>query len=157
MDINDYGPEKFRGYRYILVVIDNFSKFGWTVSFKNKNSLTITNSFENFPIGSKRKLNLIQSDRGEEFYNSIVQNFLNNFKRYSGKTPLGAVFAQFFNKSVRKILKKPIFEKRDGNCIDVLSTITKQNRNRVHSSAKLTLIQAFLEKNERYVYKKNTR
>ena len=59
MDINDYGPEKYRGYRYILVVIDNFSKFGWTVSFKNKNSITITNSFENFPIGSKRKLNLI--------------------------------------------------------------------------------------------------
>ena len=29
-----------RGYRYILVVIDDLSKFGWTVSLKNKNAQT---------------------------------------------------------------------------------------------------------------------
>ena len=31
LDLNDYGPEKNKGYRYIIVVMDNFSKFGWTV------------------------------------------------------------------------------------------------------------------------------
>ena len=38
LDLKDYGPENKKGYRYVLVVIDNFSKFGLT---KNKNVVTI--------------------------------------------------------------------------------------------------------------------
>ena len=38
LDIKDYGRENNRGYRYVLVTIDNFSKFGWTVPLKNKNA-----------------------------------------------------------------------------------------------------------------------
>ena len=41
----------------------------------------------------------------------------------------------------------------DGNWIDVLSTVTKQYNNRIHSSTKLTPIQASLKKNEGFVYK----
>ena len=44
-------------------------------------------------------------------------------------------------------------EKGDGNWIHVLPTITKQYNNRVHSSTKLTPIQASLKKNEGFVYK----
>ena len=40
LDLKDYGPEKNRGYRYVLVTIDNFSKYGWTIPLKNKNSQT---------------------------------------------------------------------------------------------------------------------
>ena len=36
LDLKDYGPENKRGYRYVLVIIDNFSKFGWTVPLKKK-------------------------------------------------------------------------------------------------------------------------
>ena len=56
-----------RGYIYILVVTDNFSKFGWTIPLKNKNAQTIKDSFENMLIYSKRKLNLVESDRGKEY------------------------------------------------------------------------------------------
>ena len=28
LDLNDYGPKKNKYYRYVLVIIDNFSKFG---------------------------------------------------------------------------------------------------------------------------------
>ena len=38
LDLKDYGPKNNRGYRYVLVVIDNFSKFGWTIPLKNKNA-----------------------------------------------------------------------------------------------------------------------
>ena len=53
LDLKDYGPENKRGYRYVLVIIDNFSKFGWTIPLKNKNAQTIKNSFENILISSK--------------------------------------------------------------------------------------------------------
>ena len=52
--LKDYGPENNRGYRYVLVIIDNFSKFGWTVPLKNKNALTIKDSFEKNLISSKK-------------------------------------------------------------------------------------------------------
>ena len=41
LDLKDYGPKNNRGYRYVLVIIDNFSKYGWTVPLKNKNAQTI--------------------------------------------------------------------------------------------------------------------
>ena len=155
LDLKDYGPKNNRGYRYVLVTIDNFSKFGWTTPLKNKNAQTIKDSFENILIISKRKPNLIETDRGKEFYNNIFQDFLNknDIKLYSRNSSYGAVFAERFNRTIRDLLKKIVFEQGDGNWIDVLQTITKQYNNRIHSSTKLTPIQASLKKNEGYVYK----
>ena len=155
LDLKDYGPEKKRGYRYVLVTIDNFSKYGWTTPLKNKNAQTIRDSFENILINSKRSPNLIESDRGKEFYNNTFQDFLNknNIKLYSRNSSYGAVFAERYNLTIRNLLKRPVFEEGDGNWIDVLPTITKQYNNKVRSSTKLTPIQASLKKNERYVYK----
>ena len=155
LDLKDYGPENNRGYRYVLVVIDNFSKFGWTVPLKVKNAQTIKDSFENVLINSKRKPTLIETDRGKEFYNNIFQSFLNNnnIKLYSRHSYLGAFFSERFNRTMRDLLKRPVFEKGDANWIDVLPTITKQYNNRIHSSIKLTPIQTSLIKNEGYVYK----
>ena len=153
LDLKDYGPENNRGYRYVLVTIDNFSKFGWTIPLKNKNAQTIKDSFENILINSKRKPNLIESDRGKEFYNNILQDFLNknNIKLYSRNSSYGAVFAERFNRTIRDLPKRPVFEKGDGNWIDVLPKITKQYNNRIHLSNMLTPIQASLKKNEGYV------
>ena len=55
LDLKDYGPENNRNYRYVLVIIDNFSKFGWTIPLKNKNAQTIKDSFGNILISSKTK------------------------------------------------------------------------------------------------------
>ena len=155
LDLKDYGPENNRGNRYVLVIIDNFSKFGWTIPLKNKNAQTIKNSFENILVSSKRSPNLIESDRGKEFYNNIFQDFLNinNIKLYSRNRSYGAVFAETFNRTIRNLPKKIVFEQGDAKWIDILPTITKQSNNKVHSSTKLTPIQASLKKNEGYVYK----
>ena len=155
LDLKDYGPENNRGYRYVLVTIDNFSKFGWTVPLKNKNAQTIKDSFENILISSKRKPGFIESDRGKEFYNKIFQDFLNknNIKLYSRNTSLGAVFAERFNRTIRDLLKKIVFEQGDAKWIDILPTITKQYNNRIHSSTKLSPKDGSLKKNEAFVYK----
>ena len=55
LDLKDYGPENNRGYRYVLVTIDNFSKVGWTTPLKNKVAQTRKNSFENNIISSRRQ------------------------------------------------------------------------------------------------------
>ena len=155
LDLKDYGPENNRGYRYVSVIIDNFSKFGWTIPLKNKNAQTIKDSFENILINSKRKPNLIETDRGKEIYNNIFQDFLNknNIKIYSRNSLYGAVFAERFNRTIRDLLKKIVFEQGDATWIDILQSIAKQYNNRVHSSTKLSPKDASLKKNEGYVYK----
>ena len=155
LDLKDYGPENNRGYRYVLVTIDNFSKFGWTIPLKNKNAQTIKDSFENILTNSKRKPNLIETDRGKEFYNNIFQDFLNknNIKLYSRNSSYGAVFAERFNRTIRDLLKKIVFEQGDAKWIDILPTITEQYNNRRHTSTKLSPKDASLKKNEGFVYK----
>ena len=136
------------------MVIDNFSNYGFTTPLKNNNVQKIKDSFENFLINLKRKSNLIETDRGRDFYNKNFQDFLkkNDIKIYSRNTSLGAVFAECFIKSIRNPLKNPVFGKGDGNWIVVLPTITKQYYDGIHSSTKLTPKQASLKKNEGYVY-----
>ena len=125
-------------------------KFGWTLLLRNKNARTIKDSFENVLVTSERKPNLMETDRGKEFYNTIFQNFLNNnkIKHYSRNTSLGAVFAESFNRTIRDLLERPVFEKGETTWIDVLHIITKYYNNRIHSSTKLTPTQASLKKNE---------
>ena len=89
LDLKDYGPENNKRYRYVLVILDNFSNFGWTVPLKNGNAQTIKDSFENFLLNSKRKPNLIETDRGKDFCTNIFQIFLNinyNIKLQSRNT-----------------------------------------------------------------------
>ena len=134
---------------------EKFSKFGWTLPLKNKNAQT-TNSFENIlKTSEERKPNLIETDRGKELYNSIFQNN-NIIKHYSRKSSLGAVFAERVNLTIRNLLYRPLFERSGSNWLDVLPMITKPYINRVHSSTKLTPIQASLKKNEGLVYQNFT-
>ena len=85
----------------------------------------------------------------------FFQNFINikKIKHNSRNTIVGAVFAGRFNRSVKDLLKKLVFEKGENDWIDVLPTITKQYNNRAHTSTKLAPIQASLKKNEGFVYK----
>ena len=153
--MKDYGPENKSGYRYVLVIIDNFSKFGWTKPRKNKNARILKDFFEKILKSSRRKPNLIESDRGKEFYNNIFQDFRikNNIKLCSRNSSYGAVVAERLNRTIGDLLKRPVFEKGDGIWIDIIPKITKQYNNRIHSSTKLSTIQASLKKNEGYVYK----
>ena len=87
-----------------------------------------------------------------KFFKNLLNN--NNIKYYSRNSSLGAVFAERFNRTIKDLLKLTVFEKRDGNWIDVLPTVTKHYNNRKHSSIELTPKQASLTKSEGYVYQK---
>ena len=69
---NDYGPKK-RGCRYILVVIDNFTIYIWTISLKIKIAQTKTKAFAYYSGRTKTKL--IETDNGREFINKIFTKF----------------------------------------------------------------------------------
>ena len=74
-DMIDYKTSNKKGFRYIFVIIDNFSKYLFAIPLKNNYSQTITNEFSKNLATSKRKPLKIESDRGKEWYNSIFQTF----------------------------------------------------------------------------------
>ena len=47
MDMSDYKISNIKGYRFILIMIDDFSKFIWCMPLKNKTAHTITSDFSN--------------------------------------------------------------------------------------------------------------
>ena len=140
LDLKNYSPENNRGYRYVLVVINFSSKFGWTIPLKNKNAPTMKDCFEKSLIPSKLKPNLLKSVDGIDFVNKDFTDLLNEnqVKRYSRYTSIGAVFAERFNRTFGDLPKRPVFERGDANWIDVLPVITKQFKNRIQFSTKLT-------------------
>ena len=92
----DYKISNNKGFRYIFIVIDNFSKYLLAIPLKNNYSQTITNEFSNILSTSKGKPLKIESDRGLEFCNSIFQNFLKskNIQHYSRYTDKGPSIAE---------------------------------------------------------------
>ena len=71
----DYKISNNKSYRYIFIIIDNFSKYLWAIPLKNKYSQTITDDFSNILTKSKRKPLKIENDRGSDLYNNIFQIF----------------------------------------------------------------------------------
>ena len=53
--------------RFLLCVIDLFSKYAWGLPLKDKKGVTIANAFQNILNDSKKKQNKIWEDKGSEF------------------------------------------------------------------------------------------
>ena len=54
-------------FRFLLCVIDIFSKYTWVIPFKDKKGVSIVNAFQETLDDSKRKTNKIWVDKGSEF------------------------------------------------------------------------------------------
>ena len=59
-----------KGIKYLLCVIDLFSKCAWIAGLNDKKGVTITNAFQSILNKSKIKQNKIWVDQDSEFYNS---------------------------------------------------------------------------------------
>ena len=148
-DMIDYKISNNKGYRYIFIIIDNFSKYLWGIPLKNKNSKTITDEFSN--VLSKSKRSPIKLDRGSEWYNSFFQSFIKNknIHHYSRFTDKGPSIAERVIKTVRNLLKKPVFEKGNADWLSELSSVIRQYNNTIHHSIKMTPKQASKKSNEK--------
>ena len=140
----DYKISNNKRFSYIFTIIDNYSKYLWGIPFKNKNSKTITDEFSNVLSKPKRRPLKLESDRGSEWYNSIFQNFLRskNIHHYSRFSDKGPSIAERVIRTVRNLLKKPVFLAGNANWISELPSVIKQYNNTFHQSIKMTPIQA---------------
>ena len=56
-----------KGYKFLLCIIDVYTKYASVVSLKDKKGISIVNVFQKIINDSKRRPNKIWVDRGSEF------------------------------------------------------------------------------------------
>ena len=59
-----------KGFRFLLCVINIFSKYAWVIPLKDKKDISIVNSFQIILKESNHKPNKIWVDKGSDFYYS---------------------------------------------------------------------------------------
>ena len=90
------------GIKYLLCVIDLFSKYARVIPIKDKIGTSIVNAFKKI-ISEKRKLNKIWVDQGGEFCNKSFKDFLkiNNIEMYSTYNEGKSVVAERFIRTLK--------------------------------------------------------
>ena len=71
-------PSKNKNVKYLLCIIDVFTKYVCIKHLKDKKGKTILNAFIEIANDSNRKLKKLWVDQGREFYNKYVQELLDN-------------------------------------------------------------------------------
>ena len=132
-------------YKYILTVIDFFSKHSWCYTSKNKNSNEIINSFKDILKKSKRKPKMIQSDEGSEFTNKQVQKFFNdnNIKWYhTYNRDIKCSICERFNRTILNKIYKNFTLNNNTIWIKDLNKLVKEYNNSYHRTIKMKPVDA---------------
>ena len=63
------------GFKYVLILVDNWSKFLWVIALKNKTGIQVKTALEALFEKTKRIPKKIHRDKGKEFWNETVLDF----------------------------------------------------------------------------------
>ena len=126
-----------KGVRFLLCVIDIFSKYAWVVPLKDKKGVTRKN-FRKILDDSKRKPNKIWVDQESEFCNSSFKNFLkgNDIEMYSTHNEGKSVVAERFIETLKTKIYKYMTSVSKNVYIDKLDDISNEYNNTYHRKIK---------------------
>ena len=125
--------------KYLLCVIDLFSKYAWVVPLKDKKGASIVNAFQSILNNSKRKPNKIWVDYGSEFYNNVFKIFLkdNDISVYSTHNEGKSVIFERFIKTLKNKIYKHMTTVVKNVYFDDLDDIVDKYNNTYHSLIKM--------------------
>lgn len=128
-----------KGFRYLLTVIDAFSKYAWAVPVKNKSGNEVAKAMESiFNKGTQPPVNL-QTDLGTEFYNTHFQKLMKtlSINHYSTYTTLKAVIIERFNRTLKTWMWKQFSLQGSYKWIHILQDLINKYNNTVHRTIKM--------------------
>ena len=139
-----------KGFRFLLCVIDIFSKYAWVVTLKDKKGVSIVNAFQSILDDSKRKPNKIWVDKESEFYNRSMKSWLqdNDIVLYSTHNEGKSVVVERFIKTLKNKSYKYMTSVSKNVYIDKLDDIVNEYNNTYHRTIKVKPIDI---KNSTYI------
>ena len=95
-------------FRFLLCVINIFSKYAWVITLKDKKGISIVDTFQKILDKSGHKPNKIWVDKGSEFYNNSFEKWLkdNDIGMYSINNEGKSVFAERFIRTLKTKIYK---------------------------------------------------
>ena len=93
-----------KGVKYLLMVIDVFSKYGWIEPLKDKKTESVSSAFDLIFKKSKRKPEKLWTDKGSEFISTHFKDFLkkNNIILYHTQNEEKSSVVERWNKNMKK-------------------------------------------------------
>ena len=129
-----------KGIRFLLCVIDIFSKYAWVVPLKDKKGINIVKAFQSIlKKSNSRKPNKIWVDKGREFYNAYFKKWLrdNDIVMYSTHNEGKSVVAERFIRTLKSKIYKYMTSISKNVYINKLDDIVNEYNNTYHTTIKM--------------------
>jgi hypothetical protein len=146
-----------QGYRYILVVLDVFSRYAWARPLKNKTGETVTSAFKDI-FHDGHKPTRLWTDEGKEFYNATMYRMLeaNNIELYSTHNEPKAMIAERFIRTLRKKIESNYILTMSTVWYDILPQLIHEYNTTYHRSIRMTPEEARKPENLMHLLKLET-
>ena len=132
-----------RGVKYLLAVIDVFSKYRWLIPLKDKTGKSVASALKT--IFEERKPEKMWVDKGKEFYNKDVKDLI---ELYSTENEEKSSVVERWIRTMKEKMWKYFTANSTNVYIDVLPDLVKEYNNTRHSSIKMTPVKASKQENE---------
>ncbi|XP_049826256.1 intermembrane lipid transfer protein vps13F-like [Aethina tumida] len=138
-----------RNYKYILVVIDCFSKYLWVEPLKSKTGTEVAKAFAKI-LTDRRPKNL-QTDQGTEYFNSSFERLMkqHNINHYNTFISKKAAMAERVIRTIKEKLCKHFSLNGEYKWLDVIPKIVSDYNNTVHRTIKMRPSDVNKENEER--------
>ena len=121
----------------MLTVIDVFSKCVWIIPLKRKTGQEVANAFSR--ISKERRAGKMWVDKVREFHNKDVQKL---FELYSTESEEISCVIERFNRRIKDKIFKHFTANSNRKYIDVLDKLVDKYNHTVHSSIKMSTVEA---------------
>ena len=141
------------GYKYVLTILDGYTRYAWAVPLKHKDAVTVVNAFKQIIKISKRKPNKLFVDQGKEFYNQQMyelfefknKDVLEKDKNGEYKNHIYSVFnfgknpvIERFNRTLTNKLWKQFTINGNQKWLHILQPTIKKYNNTIHRTINTT-------------------
>ena len=138
--------------KYLLTVIDVFSKYGWIVALKDKKTESVSSAFDRIFKKSKRKPEKLWTDKGSEFISKHFKEFLkkNNITLYHTENEEKSSVVERWNKTMKNKMWKMFSANNNTVYWDKLDKLVDDYNNTYHSSIEMTPTEASKKENDKF-------
>lgn len=125
-----------RGFKYILIVINAFSKFTYARPLKNKTSHEVTKAMRSILSEIKVMPKNLQTDQGKEFFNTNFATLMKKYKinHYATFSNLKASIVERCNRTLKNLMWKRFSLQGSYKWINILNEILHKYNTTVHST-----------------------